>query len=306
LRGAKPIIIEVTPERRPASQTGNTCPAISKCDDDSFVRQVWVDLTGAQPAQPELQEFIADKNEKKRDRLVNRLLRTSTVQTKSCTACHAPVANDLVRYFDLVGRAHDGLRDLTVAQWLTQGQNLSIGSDSAVYMLPRGAVALWNQAADVNAATSTLPDDVSVNISLKGKEPMTIMIRKADRIWEINSADGPEKIPDEWRPLVSSTLTALPGAYSQTFSRFLPANSNVWTPIQALATFAGPKEVTAADALKPQPASEPTQTQTSTAYASLKNLDRQIESMTKQLEELRRSIEELRKLQQPAEGVKQK
>src|SRR5205823_1141192 len=46
VRGGKRLIIEVTPERRPASQTGETCPAISKASDEEFARRVWLDLTG--------------------------------------------------------------------------------------------------------------------------------------------------------------------------------------------------------------------------------------------------------------------
>ena len=78
MRSGKRIIIEVTPQRRPASQTGDTCPAISKAADEEFARRAWLDVTGVAPDEDDVQRFIAEKREKKREWLVNRLLRKST------------------------------------------------------------------------------------------------------------------------------------------------------------------------------------------------------------------------------------
>jgi len=89
VRSGKRIIIEVTPQRRPDSQTGETCPAISKVADEEFVRRAWLDVIGAAADEEEVQRFIAEKLEKKRELLVNRLLRKSTHAGRSCTACHA-------------------------------------------------------------------------------------------------------------------------------------------------------------------------------------------------------------------------
>ena len=59
VRSGKRIIIEVTPQRRPASQTGETCPSISKATDEEFVRRAWLDVVGAAADEEEVQRFIA-------------------------------------------------------------------------------------------------------------------------------------------------------------------------------------------------------------------------------------------------------
>src|SRR5262245_4434978 len=94
IRGGKRIIVEITPQRRPAGQTGETCPAVSKADDATFVRRVWLDLLGALPEADDVHKFVGDKQADKRVSLVNRLLRKSMVTSKSCTSCHADEGKD--------------------------------------------------------------------------------------------------------------------------------------------------------------------------------------------------------------------
>ena len=136
VRAGKRIIIEVTPERRPPSQTGDTCPAISKEADQEFARRVWLDVMGVAADEDEVYRFITEKREKKREMLVNRLLRKSTHASRSCTACHAGdgdaqwiyyhtlLDNGAVRLNVNVLNNGDGtFQDLTVLPAFIQGLN---------------------------------------------------------------------------------------------------------------------------------------------------------------------------------------
>jgi hypothetical protein len=49
-------------------------PASPVCDDATFMRRVHVDVTGTLPAQVDVAKFLADKDPKKRDKMIDRLL----------------------------------------------------------------------------------------------------------------------------------------------------------------------------------------------------------------------------------------
>jgi hypothetical protein len=49
-------------------------PPSALCDDSTFIRRVTMDITGRLPTIPEVEQFLADKDANKRDRLVDRLV----------------------------------------------------------------------------------------------------------------------------------------------------------------------------------------------------------------------------------------
>ena len=200
IRGAKRILIEVKPERRPASQTGETCPAVSKVPDELFARRVWLDLVGLPPSAEEIQRFVADKNEKKRDQLVNRLLRRPTLATKSCAACHVNDGDAIQNWNAWVSLPH---RLALQATWHSADQNAGLAPDKA-----DGTAGGWHVLMDsVNLIRGvngqSLADDVTVSLSRKGKNASQVVVRKGDVIYEIANVEQLQKLPDE----VKSELT---------------------------------------------------------------------------------------------------
>ena len=293
VRAGKRIIIEVTPQRRPPSQTGDTCPAISKQADPEFARRVWLDVMGVAADDDEVQRFIAEKQEKKRELLVNRLLRKSTHASRSCTACHAGDGDAQRIYHDtLVGNAagrlyysnnNDGtFQDFTVFPALIQGLN----------------------SVAVNQAGQELPDDVTVSITRKGKEPAKITVRKGDRIWEISEREDADKIPEEVRtygPFVTSLCgtwesrlanlstnpTATPITATQFGIHYLAGKNLGYGLVMPFVT-----QQTAADS-NPQP---------STSESAFQRLDKQLESLGSQLGDLRQAMQELHKTLESEKG----
>lgn len=302
IRGGKRIIIEVTPERRPASQTGETCPAISKAGDEEFARRVWLDLVGTPPAAEEVHGFIAEKREKKRDWLVNRLLRRSTVANKSCTACHANDGDAARLYHNLVDLNgtifwHNNLDN--VAQFNTlSGQTL--------LTLPSTILQLQPQMA-MNAGLQTLADDVTVSVSRRGKEPARITVRKGDRIWEFSEHDDREKIPEEARTLIAPFLSSLTATFNPYVSDYivtrLPAalylNNNNGTFLDVTQSVNANVLAQPAD-----PSQAAAQTKPASSESALDRLDKQVESLTTQLGELRRAMQELRQSIKPEPAAK--
>ena len=288
VRTGKRIIIEVTPQRRPPSQTGDTCPAISKEADQEFARRVWLDVMGVAAADDEVQRFIAEKQEKKRELLVNRLLRKSTQTSRSCTACHAGdgdaqriyyqtfLDNGTVRFnVNVLNNGNGTFQDFTVLPAFIQGLN----------------------SASLTQAGQELPDDVTVSITRKGKEPAKIMVRKGDRIWEISEREDADKIPEEVRTYASPFFSAMRDAWESRLAVFSsnPAGTPINVAQQGIQYLAGnlgyrlvvpmTTQQTATDA-KPQP---------TTSESAFQRLDKQLESLSSQLGDLRQAMQELHK-----------
>lgn len=51
-------------------------------DDETFARRVWIDTTGHVPTRQELKQFVASKDEKKRENLIDRLIETNEFARK--------------------------------------------------------------------------------------------------------------------------------------------------------------------------------------------------------------------------------
>jgi hypothetical protein len=310
IRGGKRLIIEVTPERRPAGQTGETCPSISKATDEVFARRVWLDLTGAVPAAEEIQAFVAEAKEKKRDQLVNRLLRRSTVTNKSCTACHATDGDTTRLWTDLGLRSHFQ----QYASWL-----------SAIDANAHNTQQLWLPQAviqfrpDVNTAAPQLADDLTISVSRKGQEPVHIVIRKGDRIWDVTDLKDREKVPEETRVQAAWFISSLPttlgpqawnintARYEDHFllnlggGRFFDATVPFRVDVQEAAPQADQSkaEQPKAEQPKAEQSKPPAANAPANSEAALTQLDQQIESLSTQLAELRRAMQELRKSIKP-------
>jgi hypothetical protein len=199
IRGGKRIMIEITPQKRPASQTGDTCPAVSKADDANFVRRVWLDLQGRLPDPDDIQRFIASKQEKKREWLTNRLLRSSTATNKSCTLCHASQRDEWMARRDILWWNADAVK-LKNGDYHTYVKRL-VG-------LP-GAFIDQGDGTFVDVGQK-LPDDVSITVTVKGSEAAKITVKKGDQAWEGSGADFAAKLPDEIRGHVAAFFGAVP------------------------------------------------------------------------------------------------
>lgn len=302
VRGGKRIIIEVTPDRRPASQTGETCPSISKTTDEEFARRVWLDLTGSIATPEEIQGFIAEKREKKREWLVNRLLRRSTVANKSCTACHANDGDGI--------RLYNSLVDLGGHVLWTQHLNNSIRFDTLrgrrLLALPNTVVQLQPQVLS-DLVVQPLADDVTVSISRKGQEPTRITVRKGDRIWEFNASDEASKVSEEARALVGPFVSSLPSTLSQYLNDYFVGRGRAALFLNtADGTFV---DVTRDVNVNVAPVTEPSQAdqqKPAAADSAFDRLDKQVESLNVQLGELRRAMQELRQSIKPEAGKSQK
>ncbi len=297
VRGGKRIIVEVTPERRPASQTGETCPSISKSTDEEFARRVWLDLTGIAADQAEIESFVAEKREKKRDWLVNRLLRRSTVANKSCTACHANDGDSGNLYWNLTNAVNSRLMLNTL-------HGIDAMDVNAVRFLDFAYPLVQLQGRVVNVVQQPLADDVTVTISRKGKEPARITVRKGDRIWEFSEQDDREKLPEEVRALmapVASSFTTVLTPYAND-NRFITDSLLRHTTLNGLNVdlFVSPQP---APLEQPKPNADPKPASPESAFD---RFDKQIESLNTQLGELRRAMQELRQTIKPEQGTKGK
>ncbi|HEY2249403.1 MAG TPA: PDZ domain-containing protein, partial [Planctomycetaceae bacterium] len=281
VRSGKRIIIEVTPQRRPASQTGDTCPAISKVGDEEFVRRAWLDIIGNSANDEEIQQFVSEKVEKKRELLVNRLMRKSTHADRSCTACHANDGDAQRTYYQSVINHYGRLR----TNVLLSNDNHGLWQD--VTVLP-GLVQNLQSAVVVDVG-QPLPDDVTVSITRKGKQPAKITVRKGDRIWEINESDAADKVPEEARTYLGPFCTSLQSPF---FNRYSAPASTVNLQGQALQTLSGTlfwKTDAVGEAVLPVNAKpEPTATE-----SAFQRLDKQLETLGSQLGELRQSMQQL-------------
>jgi hypothetical protein len=303
IRGGKRIIIEVTPERRPASQTGETCPAISKAGDEEFARRVWLDLVGTTPVAEDVQSFVAEKREKKRDLLVNRLLRRSTVANKSCTACHANDGDAARLYHSLVEVGGNLLWE----QALNNTARINLLTGQRLLGLPNMIVQLQPYMT-VEAGVQPLADDVSVSISRKGKEPARVTVRKGDRIWEFSEQDDREKIPEEARALVAPFFSSLPASFGSYLGDYIVTRSPAALYLSNNdGTFLDASRINVNVTAQPaEPTKPATVTKPSPADSALDSLDKQVESLSAQLGELHRAMQELRQSIKPEQGTKDK
>lgn len=288
VRAGKRIIIEVTPQRRPPNQTGDTCPAISKEPDQEFAQRVWLDVMGVAADDDEVHRFITEKGEKKRELLVNRLLRKSTHSSRSCSACHAGdgeaqriyyhalLDNGVVRLNVNVLNNGDGFQDLNVLPAFIQELN---------------SVALTQ-------AGQELPDDVTVSITRKGKEPAKITVRKGDRIWEISEREDADKIPEEVRTYAGPFFSSMRDAWESRLAVFsqnpagTPINATHHQAILGLTGNAGYRLVVPMQTQQPAAAAKP---QPSTSESAFQRLDKQLESLGSQLGDLRQAMQDLHK-----------
>jgi hypothetical protein len=278
IRGGKRIIIEITPQRRPASQTGETCPAVSKADDATFARRVWLDLLGALPEADEVQKFVGDKQADKRALLVNRLLRKSMVASKSCAACHADVVKEWKLSRNLV------TWDAEVTKFEDVTTNAYI---KRLVGLP-GAYLSVEDGLFIEAG-SKLPDDVSVSLTIKGSEPAKVAIKKGDQTWEAAGAEIQTKLPAEVRGYVAALFASTPIASGKSLLWTAGDPHREWDVLlkgrvdwlldgQPAVLITGPANVD----VQP-PASE----------SAFDRLDKQIDSLGTQLGELRKAMHDL-------------
>ena len=278
VRAGKRSTVEVTPQRRPASQTGATCPAVSKVDDREFVGRVWTDLLGTVPEQNEVESFLNETRADKREWLVNRLLRSSTTAAKSCTDCHAD---------DVQG-------------WkLFQGMGVVPHWDATVFRSPENAfngyikriVNVPDVLFEVAQAPQSLPDDVSVSITYQKGQPAKVTVKQGEQTWEATAADYREKLPEHLRGCVDALLPA-----GQPAGAAGPQHHLKWT-LDRLAPHDGHvrwKRYTSS--FQPQQLTTPAQTAPS--ESAIEKLDKQIESLASQLGDLRKAMQELRQAMQ--------
>jgi hypothetical protein len=121
------------------------------CDDETFLRRVYLDLTGVPPTPAEYEAFLAEKSANKRDALVDKLLATEaftdvwTAQWAESLRVigggYAPTATDVKAaeaYFEWIREQIAANRPLNkfVAEQITAGgSNLSVGPANLYTML---------------------------------------------------------------------------------------------------------------------------------------------------------------------------
>ncbi len=283
VRAGKKIIIEVTPQRRPASQTGDTCPAISKVPDDEFARRVWLDVIGAPANDEEIQMFLAEKKEKKRELLVNRLMRKSNHANRSCTVCHVADGDAQRIYYQSF------LNNGTFRLHSNVLPNNSGWQDVSV--LP-GFVQNFQGAFRVDAG-QPVPDDVTVSITRTGTGSFSYAVHKGKQAWQFNESDGYDKVPEEVRAYLAPFYGSLQNSlFFRTAAAVNTAKVNLnYTPypLHALkGTFVWEIDAAgdAAPATNPKP--EP-----SASESAFQRLDKQLESLGGQLGELRQAMQQL-------------
>jgi hypothetical protein len=276
IRGGKRIIIEITPQRRPASQTGETCPAVSKADDATFARRVWLDLLGAAPEADEVQKFVGDKQADKRTSLVNRLLRKSMVASKSCTLCHADEGKDWKLSRNLVTWDADVFKfeNVTASPYIKR-----------LVGLP-GAYVSAGDGIFVEAG-SRLPDDVSVSVTVRGNEPAKVTVKKGDQTWEAAGAEIQTKFPAEVRGFVAALFAPAP---------IVSGKSLLWTagdPHREWDVLLKGRVDWLLDGRPDVLIAGPANVQPAASETAFDRLDKQIDSLGNQLGELRKAMHDL-------------
>lgn len=285
MRSAKPLTIEVTPQRRPANQTGETCPQMSPLDDPEFVRRVYLDVLGVVPTAEDLNVFLHDFRDDKRSRLANELLRRSTITTKSCTACHAGhQASDLHRWiagYDVgAGRVSHG----------QIGNLVDFDNDGQLDLyIANGPLAVTVQAPQ-------LPDELTITITHKGKEPAKVQVTRGDQSWG-TTENKMSELPEDIRGYVSQFFVTPRAVSVQPLATYREAQDHFrWlvTPRNRTATVMAVPSVspsttastaTASDTHKSSPQGAPV----------LAEVESQLKTLTQQLEQLQKTLDELRK-----------
>ena len=292
VRAGKALTIDVTSQRRPATQTGETCPHVSHADDATFARQVYLDLLGQLPTSEQTASFVNDHRDDKRTRLANDLLRRSTAATKSCTACHAgyPVIEDALLYLGRQIGADTHSMDRYVIK------TTDIDNDGQLDVI----VAQAPLALSVNAP-ATLPDDLTITVTHTGNAPARIEVRRGDQSWgtiDTKLDELPADIRGYVRQFVVPTtraVTVQPAPAHRARVSVQPFTSQRRYDVHQ---FTAP----AADQPATDKPSEST-AQTTPAGAALEQVDKQLKSLTQELEQLRKVIDDLRK-SQPSQPTK--
>ncbi|MSR56872.1 MAG: PDZ domain-containing protein [Planctomycetaceae bacterium] len=290
VRAGKPIIVEVTPERRPPSQTGETCPTMSKLSDDEFVRRLWTDLIGKPADDEKVRQFADDKTEGKRDTLVSKLLRQSTVATKSCTTCHTADA-ETTRLYQLLLEPQVRLRYVQRRQGAVVNNNTLHYLHSGILRTAPTGGLYWGESRQ--STVQPLPDDLTISITRKGKEPARINVRQGDNTWGATETDYQKTIPEALRGHVESTLR---GQWLTSAIGVRP-NSAVTSPLTPYFDFIAADNPTVLEPkvfqfdkklLSTIPKAPP-------AADAFQRVDQQLESLNNQLAELRKAMQELQK-----------
>jgi len=125
-----------------------------------------------------------------------------------------------------------------------------------------------------------LPENLSVTITKKGNEPVTVVVVQGDQRWEVTERDL-NKLPDAVRPYVDRMLGLGQRPWSLDFD-FVPQ----WeAPVQP---------ETPAPEAEPQPEAAPPEASGGRVERRMEALERRFEQMRKSLEELRESRPRLR------------
>ena len=304
IRGAKQIIVDVTPQRRPPSQTGETCPAISKADDETFLRRVWLDVIGAPPDEITVQKFVDEKREKKREWMVNRLLRKSTLATRSCTVCHADVAESVRLY-----------QNLPLHVWTANTLHIEPSGNHLYHNYIKRLVGLPGVFVDVgdgtfvdvgaeagnanvSQTTPRLPDDVSVSITFKASELPRIVVTKGAQSWGASRSDDLNAIPEEIRAHIRAVLASPHGNGGSNWFRTAIDRDGDRDLDVFVTKFPYKIEWQPAVPSDEKPPAAAT-SQPSTSQAAFDRLDKQLESLTTQLGELRKAMHDLKQMVRP-------
>lgn len=280
IRAGKPIIVEITPARRPASQTGETCPAISKASDAEFVNRVYLELTGAVADAEKARKFAEDKEADKRAKLVNRLLRNSTVTNKSCTACHSTDDASIALSRRLLGFHLLSKQD---GQWASDW-NPSVTALQLSYPHP-GIILTDGTVFERTSGPAGLPDDVTITITRKGQNPTQITVRRGEQIWDATADNYRDKLPEDVRPLADRWMIGTGDGHARlALNRWLNAG-------QASSDAA---ELTA-QALSVQILDNQSKANAEVNAARMLLVEQEIESLNQQLSQIQQTLAKLRK-----------
>lgn len=296
VRAGKPITIEITPQRRPAIQTGETCPKASSLDDAAFARSVYLDVMGVVPTDEELHRFLGDSRDDKRTRLANDLLRRSTVATKSCSACHAGSPAQAADVHQLAAKylaGHSGWGQqpnstISAAELYSHAKkNLYVGE------IPTLALALQHPRE--------LPADMTLTITRKGKEPARIQVTRGDQSWDTTEYKVDE-LPEDIRGYARQVLT--PTVYGLDLPQIRVDLSESYRSAARRAVGHKSKPMT------PPPTNAPTTARNQTEHVlkgpspapALERVDKQLNTLNREVELLRKAIEQLRKSLPPGDS----
>jgi hypothetical protein len=287
VRAGKPQEIAITAQRRPATQTGETCPSISPANDAQFARQVYLDLLGQLPTADEIASFINDSRPDKRARLANALLRRSTVPTKSCIVCHAGYPAGQYSITDVAVLA--GADPHVLNRYFVKSMDFDHDGQQDLY------VANSPLAVSLHA-TQSLPDDVTITITRKGKEPARIEVRRGEQLWgtvETKLHELPEEIRGFVQQFVAPTTRAVTVQPAPANRAWVPVSPHAidYLPSQPLVPVTPPAAPAAPAPEKPAESTG----QTPATSAPLDQVDKQLRTLTQELEQLRKVIDELRK-----------